>query len=76
MNVEEKIVVEPQEQLLSVRNRFNHHMSAQKLRTGRESALRTRNLQAPAAKHVLELAGQPMDGVPLRHYSTISPVVS
>ena len=76
MNVEEKIVVEPQEKLLSVRNSFDHHMTVQKLRTGCESSLRTGNLQTPAAKHILELAGQPVDGVPLRHYSTISPVVS
>jgi hypothetical protein len=67
MDVQENIVVKAQEQLLPVGSSLNHHMTAQKLRTGRESALRTRNFQTPAAKNILELAGQPMDGVPLRH---------
>jgi hypothetical protein len=76
MDVQEKIVVKAQEQLLPVGSSFNHHMAIQKICAGRECSLRTGNFQTPAAKNIVELAGQPMDGMPLRHYSTISPVVS
>lgn len=76
VDVEEKIVVKPEKELLSVGSGVNQDVPGEELRARREPALRAGNFQTPAPKDVLELAGQPVDRMPLRHYSTISPVVS
>jgi hypothetical protein len=54
----------------------HHGVPVQQGGAGGKAALGAADSQPPAAKHVTELAGQPVDGVALRHYSTISPVVS
>jgi hypothetical protein len=55
---------------------FLQGVSRQQACAGHETSLGTGDFQALPAKNIVELAGQPMDGMPLRHYSTISPVVS
>ncbi len=42
----------------------------------REPALRTGDREPLARENVPELAGQPVDGMPFRHYSMTSPVRS
>ena len=48
----------------------------QKRGTLRKTALRAGHVQCLTRKDILELTRQAVNRVPLRHYSTISPVVS
>jgi hypothetical protein len=69
-------MVELEEKLLAVSVCLNHGVPVQELSACGEPALRAGYAQAPAPKNILELAGKPMDRMPFRHYSTISPVFS
>ena len=76
MDVQHQPVVEVQEQLLAVRAERDQRVAVQQRRAGGEAALRAGDGEPLAREDVTELAGQPVDGMPFRHYSTTSPVVS
>lgn len=76
MDVQDQAVVEPEEQMLAVGGRGRQDMAVQQGGAGREPALRAGDRKPLARENVTELAGQPVDGVPLRHYRTTSPVRS
>jgi hypothetical protein len=76
MDVQHHSVVEVQEQMLPVRRRPQQRSPVQELRPGSETALGAAHGKRLTGENVTELAGEPVDGVPFRHYSTTSPVVS
>ncbi|GAA4031429.1 hypothetical protein GCM10023063_12770 [Arthrobacter methylotrophus] len=59
-----------------MRHCFQQLMTVQEGRTRGETPLWTGNPQRVAGENILELTRQAMDGMPLRHYATISPVFS
>ena len=62
--------------MLSVGGRGRQDVAVQQGRAGREPPLRAGDRQPLPRENVTELARQPVDGVPFRHYSTTSPVRS
>ncbi|GAA5197058.1 hypothetical protein GCM10023346_30890 [Arthrobacter gyeryongensis] len=69
-------MVKTEEKLFAVRGRFEQFMAVQKRCARSETALRAGDLQHVAGENILELTCQAMDGMPFRHYATISPVFS
>jgi hypothetical protein len=76
VDVQHQRVVEVQEQVLSVRLGREQAMPVQQRRSPAEPALGAGNGERVTREDVAELAGEPADGMALRHYSMTSPVAS
>lgn len=76
MDMQKNPMVKTEEELLAVRRRFEQFVAVQKRRACCEPALGAGDLEHLPGKNILELACQAMDGMPFRHYATISPVFS
>lgn len=76
VDVQHERVVKLQEEMLPVRGCTRQDVPVQQGGTGREPPLRARDREALPREDVAELARQPVDRMPFRHYSMTSPVRS
>ena len=67
MDVQEKPVLELQEEVLPVRHGTDEGVAVQQRRALGKPALRTGDREPLPREDVPELAGQPVDGMPFRH---------